>query len=139
MSSETYLNASEAAEAAGISLVTLRKHLKAGKFPNAYQVDKGKVKVWQIPLTDLHASGLLDKVQKGAKRASEAELQQQRVFDLETDYDRLTAELETTRKLLERADQELEYYRQRERYFMTQLETKEVQEQRRFRWFRGRP
>lgn len=136
MSSETYFNASEAAERTGKSLPTIRHYLASGKFPNATQRSKGKVKVWQIPLTDLQAAGLLDKVSGNSKQPSEAQLEEFRVNALEARIDQLETELRLTKELLARADSELESYRTRERQLFMALETRETQEQRRFRWFR---
>jgi hypothetical protein len=135
MSSETYFNASEAAERTGKSVVTIRHYLASGKFPNATQRPKGKVKVWQIPLTDLVASGLLDKVST-SKQPSQQELTERHTEALLSDIDRLETELRLTKELLARADNELESYRTRERQLFMALETRETQEQRRFRWFR---
>ncbi len=70
MSSETYFNASQAAKHSGVNVVTIRDYLAKGKLPNAKQVPKGKVKVWQIPLTDLAAAGLLDKVSSASESPS---------------------------------------------------------------------
>jgi hypothetical protein len=138
MSSETYFNASEAAERTGKSLPTIRHYLQAGKFPNATQRPKGKVKVWQIPLTDLVASGLLDKV-SAPKQPSAQEVTSTHSEALLRDLDRLELELSHARELLARTEQELETYRQRERQLFAALETRETQERRRFAWFRRNP
>jgi hypothetical protein len=138
MSSETYFNASEAAERTGKSVVTIRAYLSNGKFPNATQRPKGKVKVWQIPLTDLVASGLLDKV-SAPKQPSAQEVTSTHSEALLRDLDRLELELSHARELLARTEQELETYRQRERQLFAALETRETQERRRFAWFRRNP
>lgn len=138
MSSETYFNASEAKDKLGVSMPTLQKWLKAGKFPNATQRPKGKVMVWQIPLTDLIASGELDKV-SSSKKPSESELSEFRTSALEVEIDRLETELRHTKELLARTERELEDYRARERYLFAGIETKETQERRRFNWFRRNP
>ena len=135
MSSERYLNASEAAELTGKSLPTIRHYLTSGKLPNATQRPKGKVKVWVIPLTDLQAAGLLDKV-SGSKQPSEAEKSEFRTQALEHQLDLLQTELRLTRELLAERATELERYRQREQQFFLTLETRESQERRRFSWFR---
>jgi DNA-binding transcriptional MerR regulator len=135
MSSERYLNASEAAELTGKSLPTIRHYLATGKLPNATQRPKGKVKVWVIPLTDLQAAGLLDKV-SGSKQPSDTELSQFRTQALEHQLDLLQTELRLTRELLAERATELERYRQREQQFFLTLETRESQERRRFSWFR---
>jgi molecular chaperone GrpE (heat shock protein) len=55
---------------------------------------------------------------------------------LQQDLNKLQAELEATKELLRRADQELESYRQRERYLFATLETRATQEARRSLWQR---
>jgi len=139
MSSETYLNASQASQRTGVSLPTMRKWLAAERFPNATQTAKGKVKVWQIPLTDLVAEGLLDKVSSPSKTATDSEKSETRSTALEIDNDRLESELRHTRELLARADQELESYRARERQLFLAIETRDTQERRRFSLFRRSP
>jgi hypothetical protein len=131
MSSETYFNASQAARHTGTNVVTVRDYIAKGRLPNAKQVPKGKVLVWKIPLTDLAASGLLDKVSS----LSEAEIKVARSAALESQVSELQARLTLTEQLLARADQELEGYRQRERQLFATLETKATQEQRRNWWF----
>jgi predicted site-specific integrase-resolvase len=133
MSSDNYFNATQAAKHTGVNVVTIRDYLAKGKLPNAKQVPKGKVKVWQIPLTDLAAAGLLDKVSS----ASEAQTVEVRSTALESQISELQARLTLTEQLLARADQELEGYRQRERQLFATLETRATQEQRR-RWWFGR-
>jgi DNA-binding transcriptional MerR regulator len=133
MSSDNYFNATQAAKHTGVNVVTIRDYLAKGKLPNAKQVPKGKVKVWQIPLTDLAAAGLLDKVSS----ASEAQTVAVRSTALESQISELQARLTLTEQLLARADQELEGYRQRERQLFATLETRATQEQRR-RWWFGR-
>ena len=132
MTSETYLNASQAAEHTGKSVVTIRHYLATKRLPNAKQVPKGKVKVWSIPLTDLVASGLLDRV----SAPSEPELAQGRTSALETRIDQLESELRHYKELLARADTELEAYRARERQLFMSIETRGTQERRRFSLFR---
>lgn len=139
MSSETYFNASEAAKETGKSVVTIRDYLAKGKFPNATQRPKGKVQVWQIPLTDLVASGLLDKVSSASKDPSRAQLTETRATALETRIVELETEIRLTREILARTDQELEGYRQRERQLFLAIETRESQDRRRFNWFRRNP
>ena len=139
MSSETYLNASQASQRTGVSLPTMRKWLAAERFPNATQTAKGKVKVWQIPLTDLVAEGLLDKVSSPSKTAPDSEKSEIRATALESRIDQLEAELRHSQELLARADQELESYRARERFNQNSIETRDTQERRRFSLFRRSP
>jgi phage terminase Nu1 subunit (DNA packaging protein) len=136
MSSETYLNASEAKDLLGVSMPTFQKWLKAKEFPNAKQRPKGKVLVWEIPLSDLQNSGKLDRVTSNSKEPSKAELSETMNNALRLDLDRLETELRLTKELLARADQELESYRQRERYLFATLETRATQEARRSLWQR---
>jgi chromosome segregation ATPase len=139
MSSETYLNASQASQRTGVSLPTMRKWLAAERFPNATQTAKGKVKVWQIPLTDLVSEGLLDKVSSPSKTATDSEKSETRATALESRIDQLEAELRHSQELLARADQELESYRARERQLFSAIETRDTQERRRFSLFRRSP
>lgn len=71
MSSETYFTLIQAASACNISPPTLRKYLEQGRLPNAKQTPKGKVLVWSIPISDLLAAGLMDKVSSNPQRALE--------------------------------------------------------------------
>ncbi len=139
MSSETYLNASQASQRTSVSLPTMRKWLAAERFPNATQTAKGKVKVWQIPLTDLVAEGLLDKVSSPSKTAPDSEKSEIRATALKTRIDTLEMELRLTKELLVRADRELEEYRTRERFNQNSIETRDTQERRRFSLFRRSP
>ena len=139
MSSETYLNASQASQRTGVSLPTMRKWLAAERFPNATQTAKGKVKVWQIPLTDLVAEGLLDKVSSPSKTATDSEKSETRVTALETRIDELEAELRHSQELRALIEQTLEEYRTRERFNQNSIETRDTQERRRFSLFRRSP
>jgi len=139
MSSETYLNASQASQRTGVSLPTMRKWLAAERFPNATQTAKGKVKVWQIPLTDLVAEGLLDKVSSPSKTATDSEKSETRVTALETRIDELEAELRHSQELRALIEQTLEDHRTRERFNQNSIETRDTQERRRFSLFRRSP
>ena len=139
MSSETYLNASQASQRTSVSLPTMRKWLAAERFPNATQTAKGKVKVWQIPLTDLVSEGLLDKVSSPSKTATDSEKSETRATALQSRIDQLEAKLRHSQELLARADQELESYRARERQLFSAIETRDTQERRRFSLFRRSP
>jgi DNA-binding transcriptional MerR regulator len=126
-----YLNINEAAKATNLSIPTIRAKLEKGLLPNASQIQEGKRKLWRIPFNDLLAAGLIDSVKANPEPqfASFSEALQQ-------DLNKLQAELEATKELLRRADQELESYRQRERYLFATLETRATQEARRSLWQR---
>jgi DNA-binding transcriptional MerR regulator len=126
-----YLNINEAAKATNLSIPTIRAKLEKGLLPGASQIQEGKRTLWRIPFTDLVAAGLIDSVKANQESdfASFPEALQQ-------DLNKLTAELEATKELLRRADQELESYRQRERYLFATLETRATQEARRSLWQR---
>ena len=126
-----YLNINEAAKATNLSIPTIRNKLEKGLLPGASQIQEGKRKLWRIPFSDLVAAGLIDSVKANQESgfASFPEALQQ-------DLNKLQAELEATRELLRRADQELESYRQRERYLFATLETRATQEARRSLWQR---
>ena len=126
-----YLNINEAAKATNLSIPTIRNKLEKGLLPGASQIQEGKRKLWRIPFSDLVAAGLIDSVKANQESgfASFPEALQQ-------DLKKLQAELEATKELLRRADQELESYRQRERYLFATLETRATQEARRSLWQR---
>jgi len=124
-----YLNINEAARATGLSIPTIRSKIDKGLLPGASQVQDGKRKLWRIPYTDLVAAGLVGKV------SSEPDKAENRATALEIRIDTLETELRHVRDTLARADQELDRYRQRESQGWSALETREIQEQRRFRWF----
>jgi DNA-binding transcriptional MerR regulator len=140
MTSDTYLNASEAAKQTGKSLVTIRHYLSSGKFPNATQTAKGKVQVWRIPLTDLVSAGLMDKVSNSSKQPSETELKENKETALNNEIDRLERELESTREALRVANERIAELREDKAKLFARLplalETKQAQDQRRFSWFR---
>ena len=69
MSSDKFLSISEAARATGKSIPTIRSYLEKKKLPNAKSKPKGSSKAWQIPLTDLVAAGLLDRVTTASEPA----------------------------------------------------------------------
>ena len=54
----TRLTITQAAEAAQVSRVTIRRYLEGGRFPGAEQARRGKVTEWRIPIEDLLAAGL---------------------------------------------------------------------------------
>jgi hypothetical protein len=126
-----YLNINEAAKATNLSIPTIRAKLEKGLLPGASQIQEGKRKLWRIPFTDLVAAGLIDSVKANQESgfASFPEALQQDIYKLQ-------AELEATKELLRRADQELDSYRQRERYLFATLETRATQEARRSLWQR---
>lgn len=121
-----YLNISEAAKELGVSIPTIRLKLERKVFPNAHQVKQGKRKTWRIPLSDLIASGELDKVKPTEPETTRSEA-------LEVEIDRLNAEISHLRELLARADKEIETYRP---IVLNVLETRAAQEKRRSLWQR---
>ena len=133
MTTDQVFTISEAARATGKSIPTIHTYLKAGKLPNAQSTPKGKSRSWQIPLTDLVAAGLLDKV----ATAPEPEPTQAILDQLQTARERLAlAELEL--KLIRES---LEEYKEREltnkaliKTFTNILETRQTQEARRAWW-----
>lgn len=131
MSSETYFNLSKAAETCGVSLPTIRKAYKEGKFPNATEGKQGKRKTVSIPLSDLQTSGYLDKVNSSqGVKPSQADSR-----DIFTSAER--DELITLRERVRQLEEALEGYRQREAQLFRVLETKEQQEKRRKFWSFG--
>jgi phage shock protein A len=129
MSSDNFLNRAEAAKALGKSEPTLDGYLKAGLFPKAKKVKAGKREVWQIPLSDLIASGLMDKVKPELDTASASHRDQ--LGELREIVAALRAENEQLRERLAdlqqaRADLIAAY--------APQIETAQKQAERR-RWF----
>ncbi len=86
---EPSLSLSEAADACGVSRVTVRRRLDAGAFPHAHRSaseGKGRKDTWRIPLSDLAAAGFSlrgeqrDRAATPGRRIAELEA---RVADLE--------------------------------------------------------
>ena len=130
MSTDKLFNISEAARATGKSIPTIHNYLKAGKLPNAISTPNGKSKTWQIPLTDLVAARLLDKVEsepEGSRNTDQDEIQRlrEKVAGFEAKIEQLEARVQDSKEFL--------------RVLQTQLETRETQEARRSWWNRNKP
>lgn len=125
MSSESYFNITQASEVAGVSLPTIRKAYKEGKFPNASETFQGKRKAVRIPMQDLRDAGFLDRVTANTKPALAPLSSEER--------DELITLRETAKQLsarLEEASQRQEETSQLLRTLSTQIETRTVQENR---------
>jgi DNA-binding transcriptional MerR regulator len=130
MSTDKLFNISEAARATGKSIPTIHNYLKAGKLPNAISTPNGKSKTWQIPLTDLVAARLLDKVEsepESARNTDQDEIQRlrEKVAGFEAKIEQLEARVQDSKEFL--------------RVLQTQLETRETQDARRSWWNRNKP
>jgi DNA-binding transcriptional MerR regulator len=130
MSTDKLFNISEAARATGKSIPTIHNYLKAGKLPNAISTPNGKSKTWQIPLTDLVAARLLDRVEsepESARNTDQDEIQRlrEKVAGFEAKIEQLEARVQDSKEFL--------------RVLQTQLETRETQEARRSWWNRNKP
>jgi uncharacterized protein YlxW (UPF0749 family) len=130
MSSDKMFNISEAARATGKSIPTIHNYLKAGKLPNAISTPNGKSKTWQIPLTDLVAARLLDRVESepsGARNMEQDETQtlREKVARLEAENEQLKERVQDSKEFL--------------RALQTQIETRQTQEARRSWWNRNKP
>jgi uncharacterized protein YlxW (UPF0749 family) len=130
MSSDKLFNISEAARATGKSIPTIHNYLKAGKLPNAISTPNGKSKTWQIPLTDLVAARLLDRVESepdSARKVEQDETQtlRERVARLEAENEQLKERVQDSKEFL--------------RALQTQIETRATQEARRSWWGRNKP
>jgi DNA-binding transcriptional MerR regulator len=130
MSSDKLFNISEAARATGKSIPTIHNYLKAGKLPNAVSTPNGKSKTWKIPLTDLVAAGLLDRVEsepQGARNMEQDETQalREKVARLEAENEQLKERVQDGKEFL--------------RALQTQIETRATQEARRSWWSRNKP
>jgi uncharacterized protein YlxW (UPF0749 family) len=130
MSTDKLFNISEAARATGKSIPTIHNYLKAGKLPNAVSTPNGKSKTWKIPLTDLVAARLLDKVESDSPTPQVMEQDENQT--LREKVARLEAENE---QLKERVKDSKEFLRA----LQTQIETRATQEARRSWWGRNRP
>lgn len=133
----------------GTTRPTLLKWLKAGVFPNAFQTPKGKRLDWEIPLSDLQSSGKLqhspDTLRPAAKASPKemAELRDQAQFteiaNLEAQVKSLQTELVTVKGERDTLAGELKAVRETRdqlmNRFLGSIETKAVQEKRRFSWF----
>jgi uncharacterized protein YlxW (UPF0749 family) len=130
MSSDKLFNISEAARATGKSIPTIHNYLKAGKLPNAISTPNGKSKTWQIPLTDLVAARLLDRVEsepEGARKVEQDETQllREKVARLEAENEQLKERVQDGKEFI--------------RAIQNQLETRATQEARRSWWGRNKP
>jgi hypothetical protein len=131
MDHKDQLNVAQAAKACGVAEMTIRKYLgitnppQPSQLPNARkEIVKGK-SVWVIPITDLVAAGLMDKVTgsnaKAEATTSEALLRQE--------IDSLKALLAEKDRLIALYDQQLTLANR------LQIETSQVQETRRRRFW----
>lgn len=131
MSSDKLLSISEAARATGKSIPTIRNYLDKGKLPNATSKAKGSAKAWLIPLADLVAAGLLDKVSTPSEPAlapvSEVMELREQVAALKAENSQLRERLDDLKQ--SRADLIAAY--------APQIETSEKQARRRS-WFSRR-
>lgn len=132
MTTDKLLSISEAARATGKSIPTIRNYLDKGKLPNATSKPKGNSKAWLIPLGDLVAAGLLDRVSTASEPASAPGSE---VMELREQLAALRAENNQLRERLEdlkqsRADLIAAY--------APQIETGDKQAKRRL-WFSRKP
>lgn len=129
------LNVAQAAKACGCSEMTIRKYLgitnppQPSQLPNARkEIKKGK-SVWVIPITDLVACGLMDKV-TGEQARVEATTAPASEALLRQEIDSLKALLAEKDRLIALYDQQLTLANR------LQIETSEVQTARRRFWQR---
>lgn len=140
MTSETLYNLTQVAELTKLSLPTLRKYLRENRFPNAKQATKGKVLVWAIPLTDLVAAELLDKVAglDNSGQTSGPLSREDRLEALAERAGRLEAELASMRETVEVLKDSLEQAKKAAQFAQlvaqSQIETKQVQDNRAQNW-----
>jgi TolA-binding protein len=137
MSSETFYNLSEACRVTKLSPPTLRKYLSEGRFPNAYHALRGKVQVWAIPLTDLVAADLMGSVtgSDDSGQAPQPLTGEDRLEALAERAGRLQAELDQMRETVKALEQAIIQATKRAEFSeliaQSQIETKQVQEERR--------
>jgi len=133
MSSDKLFNISEAARATGKSIPTIHNYLKAGKLPNAISKPNGRSKTWEIPLTDLVAARLLDKVESEPQSARDME--QDETQALREENAALRAKSEQLESRVQEALKRAEFA---ERAYQNQIETRQTQDNRRTWWNRNK-
>lgn len=91
--------------------MTIRDYLDKGKLPNAFTTPRGKSVTWNIPLTDLVAANLLDRVTE-APRAPEPQTDTLElrllVAQLEAENNSLRERLAETKEALARAERRVD-------------------------------
>ena len=124
MTTDKLFTISEAARVTGKSLPTIRAALEDNRLPNARSVAKGKSRSWQIPLTDLVAAGLLDKVtpESEPQPATEAVNLRHEIEILRVRLEAAERRADTAEKAAERFSDALQ---------VLAIETREKQEKRR--------
>ena len=127
MSSQENFSINAAAKLTGYSLPTIRKRLPDLQAAGAVQVD-GR---WAIPLSALHACGLMSKVE-GLSKPAENPLQSETVNEIET----LRVENEHLKAQLARADAALAREQLLVDYFRLQIEAKPTTKRAGWRLFR---
>lgn len=135
MDHKDQLNVAQAAKVCKCSEMTIRKYLgitnppQPSQLPNARkEIVKGK-SVWVIPITDLVAAGLMDKV-TGSNAKAEATTSQASEALLRQEIDSLKALLAEKDRLIALYDQQLTLANR------LQIETSQVQATRRRFWER---
>ena len=133
------LNVAQAAKTCGVSEMTIRKYLgitkppQPSQLPNARkEIKKGK-SVWVIPITDLVAAGLMDKVTGEVARAANdlgsqldsVTASSQELRELKAELEKLKVELAGKDQLIALYDQQLTLANR------LQIETSQVQDARR--------
>lgn len=132
MTTDKVFTISEAARETGKSIPTIHTYLKAGKLPNAVSVPKGKTRSWQIPLTDLVAAGLLDRVSS----PEPVEVSNRLLDDLQSLRERVARLEAENEQLKERVKDSKDFIK----LFQYQIETKQTQDNRRRLWWqRSKP
>jgi hypothetical protein len=136
------LNVAQAAKACGVAEMTIRKYLgitnppQPSQLPNARkELRKGK-SVWVIPITDLVAAGLMDKV-IGSNAKAEATTAPATEALLRQEIDSLKALLAEKDRIIALYDQQLTIANRLQLAFSAQPEqpdTNQVQEARRRFW-----
>jgi hypothetical protein len=130
------LNISQAAKAAGVAEMTIRKYLgitkppQASRLPNARkEIRAGQtIATWAIPLSDLINAGLMSKVT--TEQPQEDTTSSLALLKLEMEVASLKAQLEDKERLISLYDQQLTIANR------LQIETSQVQSNRRKFWQR---
>lgn len=117
------MSINEAARLTGLSIPTIRAKLDKGLLPNAKKVKQGKRNSWQIPLNDLLNADLV--------KAQPDKEETERIAELESKVRELTKDLDHTKELLEKVEQDKAELRKDYRMFLAQLERPETIQARR--------
>jgi hypothetical protein len=143
MTTDKTFTRAEAIRITGKSAPTIDAYLKNGRLPNATSSMNGKARIWQIPLTDLVAAGLLDKVSSEpdttpAQAPGSTQDLMNQLQTLTAKYALAELELRLTKEALAKSEDQERTSKALIKTFTNILETRQTQEARRQWWTRSR-